>query len=70
MMIAVGMAASFDFALPVGTPPSAMVFASGYVKIGTMFKGGAVMSIIGIIIVSLFGYYSANYFIPWPLVQH
>jgi sodium-dependent dicarboxylate transporter 2/3/5 len=70
MMIAVGMAASFDFALPVGTPPSAMVFASGYVKIGTMFKGGAVMSIIGIIIVSVFGYYSANYFIPWPLVQH
>lgn len=70
MMIAVGMAASFDFALPVGTPPSAMVFASGYVKIGTMFKGGAVMSVIGIIIVSLFGYYSANYFIPWPLVQH
>lgn len=69
MMIAVGMAASFDFALPVGTPPSAMVFASGYVKIGTMFKGGAVLSLLGIVIVSLLGYYTANYFIPWPLVQ-
>jgi solute carrier family 13 (sodium-dependent dicarboxylate transporter), member 2/3/5 len=69
LMIAVGMAASFDFALPVGTPPSAMVFASGYVKIGTMFKGGAVMSLIGIVLVSTLGYYTANYFIPWPLVQ-
>jgi sodium-dependent dicarboxylate transporter 2/3/5 len=67
LMIAVGMAASFDFALPIGTPPSAMVFASGYVKIGTMFKGGIILSFMGIAIVSLLGYYMVASIIPWPV---
>ena len=67
LMVAVGMAASFDFALPIGTPPSAMVFASGYVKIGTMFKGGIVLSFLGIAIVSLLGYYTVAWTIPWPI---
>ena len=66
LMVAVGMAASFDFALPIGTPPSAMVFASGYVRIGTMFKGGAILSLLGIFIVSLLGFYMVNWVIPWP----
>ncbi len=66
LMVSVGMAASFDFALPIGTPPSAMVFASGYVRIGTMFKGGGLISIIGIAIVSLLGYYMVNWVVPWP----
>jgi len=68
MMVAVGMAASFDFALPIGTPPSAMVFASGYVKIGTMIKGGVILSCMGIAIISLLGYYMVNWVIPWPVV--
>ena len=67
MMVAVGMAASFDFALPVGTPPSAMVFASGYVRIGTMFKGGSILALLGIPIVTLLGYYMAAWIIPWPI---
>ena len=67
LMVSVGMAASFDFALPIGTPPSAMVFASGYVRIGTMFKGGGLISIIGIAIVSLLGYYMVNWVVPWPV---
>ena len=66
LMVSVGMAASFDFALPIGTPPSAMVFASGYVRIWTMAKAGAILSVIGIIIVSLIGFYMANWVIPWP----
>jgi sodium-dependent dicarboxylate transporter 2/3/5 len=67
MMVAVGMAASFDFALPIGTPPSAMVFASGYVRIGTMFKGGGILALFGIVIVSVLGYYMVNWVIPWPV---
>ena len=69
MMVAVGMAASFDFALPVGTPPSAMVFSSGYVRIGTMFKGGSILALLGIPIVTLLGYYMAAWIIPWPIPQ-
>ena len=67
MMVAVGMAASFDFALPVGTRPSAMVFSSGYVRIGTMFKGGSILALLGIPIVTLLGYYMAAWIIPWPI---
>lgn len=66
LMVSVGMAASFDFALPIGTPPSAMVFASGYVRIWTMARAGAILSVIGIIIVSLIGFYMVNWVIPWP----
>jgi sodium-dependent dicarboxylate transporter 2/3/5 len=69
LMVAVGMAASFDFALPIGTPPSAMVFASGYVRIGTMFKGGGILALLGIAICSLLGYYMVNWVIPWPVPQ-
>jgi len=68
MVVAAGMASSFDFALPIGTPPSAMVFASGYVRIGTMFKGGAILALFGIVIVSLMGYYMVAWTIPWPIV--
>jgi sodium-dependent dicarboxylate transporter 2/3/5 len=69
MLVAVGMAASFDFALPIGTPPSAMVFASGYVRIGTMFKGGAILALLGIAICTFMGYYMVNWMIPWPVVH-
>lgn len=69
LMVAVGMASSFAFPLPIGTPPSAMVFASGYVKIGTMVKGGVVLAAIGIAIISLLGYYLVAWTIPWPVVH-
>ena len=46
-----------DFALPIGTPPSAMVFASGYVRIGSMVKGGVILALLSIPLVSTLGYY-------------
>ena len=70
LMVAVGIAANMDFALPIGTPPSAMVFASGYVRIGTMFKGGAILALLGIAICTFMGYYMVAWMIPWPIVPH
>ena len=66
LLVAVAMAASMDFALPIGTPPSAMVFASGYVRLGSMVKGGVIMSLLAIIVVSFFGFYLAQWVFPWP----
>jgi hypothetical protein len=37
------------------------------VKIGTMIKGGAILSCMGIAIISLLGYYTVNWVIPWPV---
>ena len=43
--------------MPMGTPPNAIVFASGYIKLNQMVKTGFVMNIIAVILISLFCYY-------------
>jgi len=40
--------------LPMGTPPNAIVFASGHIKIRDMLKTGFVLNIISIILITLF----------------
>jgi sodium-dependent dicarboxylate transporter 2/3/5 len=67
LLVAVGIAANMDFALPIGTPPSAMVFASGYVGIRHMMKGGIVLSLVSIPLVAVLAYYLANLILPWPV---
>jgi sodium-dependent dicarboxylate transporter 2/3/5 len=42
--------------LPVGTPPNAIVFSSGLIKIHQMAKIGFIMNIIATIIVCLFAF--------------
>nr|WP_226363815.1 SLC13 family permease [Pseudonocardia abyssalis] len=41
-------------ALPVGTPPNAIVFGSGTVTIGQMARGGAVLNVVGVLLITLF----------------
>lgn len=47
------LAASCAFMLPVGTPPNAIVFSSGIVKIRQMVSVGFVLNIIGVLVVTL-----------------
>lgn len=51
IMIAGATAASFAFMLPVATPPNAVVFGSGYIKITDMVKAGFGLNLLGIVIV-------------------
>lgn len=51
------LAASCASMMPMGTPPNAIVFASGYIKLGQMVKTGFVMNIISVILIALFCYY-------------
>jgi sodium-dependent dicarboxylate transporter 2/3/5 len=46
--------------LPMGTPPNAIVFASGHIKLKDMVRTGLVMNIVAIILISLFSWF----FIP------
>ncbi|KAF7650376.1 hypothetical protein LDENG_00126750 [Lucifuga dentata] len=48
MMIPCTLSASFAFMLPVATPPNAIVFSYGYLKVSDMAKTGVVMNVIGI----------------------
>ncbi|MDX1935583.1 MAG: DASS family sodium-coupled anion symporter [Flavihumibacter sp.] len=51
------LAASCASMMPMGTPPNAIVFASGYLKLKDMLKAGFVMNIIAVLLITLFSYY-------------
>ena len=57
IMISATIAASCAFMLPVATPPNAVVFGSGYLRIKDMIKTGLFMNLISILLVSLYVYY-------------
>ncbi len=48
------LAASCAGMLPMGTPPNAIVFASGHIKFRQMAKTGFVMNIVAVILITLF----------------
>lgn len=53
LMIAAGLAASCAFMLPVATPPNAVVFGSGYLRIPDMAKAGFMLNLLGIVLVTV-----------------
>lgn len=57
LMIATTLAASCAYMLPVATPPNAVVFGSGYLKVYDMVRAGIWMNIISIIILSVVCYF-------------
>ncbi|WP_300015482.1 DASS family sodium-coupled anion symporter [Pseudonocardia sp.] len=56
LLIPAALAATCAFMLPVGTPPNAIVFGSGTVTIGQMARGGAVLNVIGVLLITLFSW--------------
>jgi sodium-dependent dicarboxylate transporter 2/3/5 len=54
LLIPAALAATCAFMLPVGTPPNAIVYATGNVKIAEMVRGGIVLNIVGIMLITLF----------------
>ncbi len=57
LMIAAAISSSCAYMLPVSTPPNAIIFNSGYIKIQEMAKKGFIMNLVSIIIITLAVYY-------------
>ncbi|GAA5345003.1 sodium-dependent dicarboxylate transporter 2/3/5 [Planifilum fimeticola] len=51
LMIAAGVAASCAYMLPVATPPNAVVFGSGYIRIEDMARAGFWLNLISIAVI-------------------
>ncbi len=50
------LAASCASMLPMGTPPNAIAFSSGYIRLRDMTRVGIVMNIIAIVLITLFSW--------------
>ena len=48
VLIPVTMASSCAFMLPMATPPNAIVFASGYVKVNQMVRAGVLLNFLAV----------------------
>lgn len=53
LMVTAAVACSFAFMLPVATPPNAIVFSTGYIKIPDMAVAGLVMNVLAVLVLNL-----------------
>ena len=66
LMVAASVSSSCAFMLPVATPPNAVVFGSGYLKMPDMVKKGFLLNLASIVIIALMVYFVLP--ILWELV--
>lgn len=59
----IALAASYAFMMPTGTPPNALVFASGYVRVPQMWRAGIVLNLMSIVVITAMVYWLG----PWLL---
>ena len=63
VLIPVTMASSCAFMLPMATPPNAIVFASGYVKVSQMARVGIILNSMSVVLLILYYLFVIPYFV-------
>ncbi len=63
LVVPATLASSCAFMMPISTPPNAIVFSSGHIKMRDMLKAGFALNIISIIVLTLV----CNYLVPMLL---
>ncbi len=61
LMIPATLSASHAFMMPVATPPNAIIFGSGRIRIAEMAKVGLAINIAGILVVSILFYFVGTF---------
>lgn len=56
LMIPATLSASCAFMLPVATPPNAIVFGSGEVRMADMIKAGLILNLLGVVLITALVY--------------
>jgi sodium-dependent dicarboxylate transporter 2/3/5 len=54
VLFAITIGASCDFMLPAGTPPNAIVFGSGYIRLSTMMRIGLALDVAAAALITLY----------------
>ena len=54
LMVPAALATSLGFMLPVGTPPNAIAYGTGYISTKEMARAGFALNIIGCVLITLF----------------
>lgn len=55
LLIPATLSCSLAFMFPISTPPNAIVFSSGYIKMHDMIKAGVILHVIGLVIIFMLG---------------
>ncbi|MDH5475668.1 MAG: DASS family sodium-coupled anion symporter [Cyclobacteriaceae bacterium] len=61
LVVPVTMAASCAFMMPISTPPNAVVFSSGFIRVRDMMKAGFILNVISVIVLVI----AALTFVKW-----
>lgn len=64
LAIPVTMATSFAFMMPISTPPNAVVFSSGFIRVQEMIKVGLCLNIISILVLLLASFTLVRWVFP------
>jgi sodium-dependent dicarboxylate transporter 2/3/5 len=54
LVILAGISVSLDFLVPIGTPPNAVAYSTGFIHIKDMIKIGIILAILGALLLSFF----------------
>jgi sodium-dependent dicarboxylate transporter 2/3/5 len=63
LMMVATVCASYAFMLPIATPPNAIAMSCNAVNVKSMIKYGAILNLLGILLVSIFAYGYWRFFI-------
>ena len=61
VLMAVTLGCSCDFMLPAGTPPNAIVFGSGYIRLPVMIRTGFALDLAAVLAIVLYG----SFYLRW-----